>query len=190
MANNGEAAKNTDERPNFDRRMPDFGQPDEQADIRGFVVDVVGNQIKILKIERPQNGEGRPEGMPDFQGELEGDAKATESAEQTTRTLGSMGGAMGGRPGGGFMRGGNREMDEDAQAQMIERLKSMSSGEEEITIPVGIKMLKPDTESDSKEPNMIEASLSDVKTNTMLTVWLNDEVTDRNVAEFVMVMGN
>ena len=85
---------------------------------------------------------------------------------------------------GGF--GGSRpDMDEDMQAQMLERMKEMASGEEKVLIPVGIQMLKPEEGSD---PTMIEATLEDIKANTMLQIWLDKSVTDRNVARFVLVM--
>ncbi len=34
-------------------RMPDFGQPNEPSDIRGLVTKIVGNEVTVLKIERP-----------------------------------------------------------------------------------------------------------------------------------------
>src|SRR5665648_407521 len=32
-------------------RMPDFGQPDRQADIRGIVKSIIGNEATILKVD-------------------------------------------------------------------------------------------------------------------------------------------
>lgn len=168
-----------------ERRMPDFGQPETDPQVTGIVSNMIGNEITILKIERPEPGEGG-EGMPGF-----GMNANSENNEVNTenKALQLGGTQMGGRPGGGFMRGGTRpDMDEDAQAQMLERIKEMSTGEETVIIPVGIRMLKPDTEAESREPTMVEASLEDIEENKMIQIWLDESITDRNVASFVLIM--
>lgn len=162
-------------------KRPDFGQPEEPADIRGLVSDKVGNEIKVLKIEQPPRGGEERTGPVSEADEEDNGGQALSISGTGTRMPG-----MGGGPG---MRGGERPvMDEDAQTRMLERMKEMASGEETVLIPVGIRMLKPDTESDSKEPVMIEASLEDVKENSMLQIWLDESVADRNIAEFVLIM--
>lgn len=165
-------------------RRPDFGQPKEEPDVRGLVSSITGNEVMILKMERPE-----------FDREQAEDDVAEEDNEggegEQTRTFGVGGGmsGMGGGPGRGMGRsdeGG--EMDKEASAQMLERMKEMSSGEETVLIPVGIQMLKPDTSADGKQPAMIEATLEDITANKMIQVWLDDSVTDRQVAEFVLIL--
>ena len=87
------------------------------------------------------------------------------------------------------MRGGMGSVDRNDvdKSLMIENLKKMGSSEETIVIPVGIQMLKPDTESED-EPRMLEASLGDIEKDVMINVWLNKDVSDRKVASFVLIM--
>lgn len=160
---------------NFDkqgRRMPDFGQPERNPDSMGLVTKVLGNEITILKIERPERSSG------------DEDSEENDSKEDK-KTLSS--GANTRMPGMG-MRGagrGERNSEDFDEEAMIERMKEMSTGEITFTVPVGIQMLKSDTESEEAE--MIEANLSDIETNSMITVWLNENIEDRRVAEFVLV---
>jgi hypothetical protein len=183
-AENGRAETVNDSRPGFDdlgRRMPDFGQPQEEADIRGLVTAIIGNEVTILKVDRP----GRNVDAASSTSE-----RVSGEAEDSARALGSVGGSMptGMRGSGMGMRGAPGENSGGTQADIIARLKEMSSGEEKIIIPVGIKMLKLDTDTTEKEePKMLEATLSDVKSNSMITVWLDDSVTDKKVASFVMI---
>lgn len=167
----------------FTRRMPDFGQPDAPADIRGLVSGIVGNEATVLKIERPQ-----ADGQDGFNGITENNRPDEEKAQALSLSGNTSGRVPGGVGRGGFGSGARPEADSDMQAQMLERMKTMASGEEKVLIPVGIKMLKRDSESDTKEPTMIEASLEDVKENTMLQIWFNKDVVDRRVAEFVLVL--
>ena len=158
---------------NFDnqgRRMPDFGQPEAPADIRGLVTSVVGNEVTILKIDRPQMGMGE-------------NSNLEEGEEPKASAIGT--GSGGRMPG---MGGGSRSSgaDADSQAAMLERMKEMSTGEEKIIFPVGIQMLKAEL-GVGDTPTMVEANLGDVKIDKMLNVWLNEDVTDRKVASFVLV---
>jgi hypothetical protein len=155
-----------------DMSRPDFGQPDRPADLRGLVKSVVGNEVTILKIERPQEGE---EGEFQRTGDDNGEERAA-----------SFGGITGGRiPGmGGGIRGGSGGGDRDEDA-MIEMMKSRSSGEEKILVPVGIQMLAP--ESSEIKAEMIEANIADIKNDKMIQIWLNEDVNDRNIAEFVLI---
>lgn len=156
------------------RRMPDFGQPEGSPSLMGLVTRIVGNEVTILKIERPERGTG--EFAEKNQAKNTEEEKVTLGGTTRTRVPGIGGGRMGG--------GMNKEkVDTDA---MIERMKEMATGEETFTIPVGIQMLKSDTSSGDK-PEMIEASLSDVKTDAMITVWLNEAVSEKQVAEFVLI---
>ena len=162
-------------------RMPDFGQPDRKPDIMGIVKSITGNQVTILKIDRPTRGVG-------------GQDSATSTDQKRPATL-SLGGATGGGQGGGggFMggsgRGGNDGVNGAVDhAVLLENLKKQSTGEAILTIPVGIKMLISDpADTTSNPPKMIEATLADVKADKMLNIWLNQEVKDQSVAEFVFV---
>jgi len=165
-------------------RMPDFGQPDRKPDVMGIVKSIAGNQVTILKIDRPNRGAGGP-----------GSATSTDQKRPATLSLGGAtgGGQGGGRPGGGggFMGGGRPGSNSGApvdRAAMLENLKKQSTGEVTVTIPVGIKMLIPDaTDTTSNPPKMNEATLVDVKADKMLNIWLNQDVKDQSVAEFVFV---
>lgn len=159
----------------FDRRMPDFGQPESDANLSGLVRSIVGNEVTILKIERPQ-----------FNRE-----KGTEQGTETTsedkqRTALSFGGASGGtRPESGMM--GRRQSGDSDNSSMLEMLKEMSPGEEKVIIPVGIQMLKREETSERGTPNMIAATLEDIKQDSMLMIWLDDSINDRKVAKFVVI---
>ena len=174
-----QASQNTD--VNFENRefrRPDFGQPERNADISGLIKSITGNEVAILKIDRPQRGEGMG---GDMQGEEDSDEKDTEKTPMP-----SFNGSSGRMPGMGHGMSGARNTDTDAQAAMIERMKEMSTGEEKVLIPVGIKMLKPDTENIEKR-EMIEATLSDIVKDKMIDIWLDQNSGDRNIASFVLI---
>lgn len=181
---NGENSDNSTQRE-FNRR-PDFGQPETPADIMGIVKSVIGNEVTLLKIERPERT-GQSDGNEDGSDEGEENRDRTNSAP----ALGGItGGTTGGRvPGvggrGGFRTGGG---DTDMQAQMLERMKEMSTGEVKVIVPVGIRMLMPVVDSESNEPQVVEATLADIKADKMMQIWVNNEVTDRQVADFVLIM--
>jgi hypothetical protein len=172
-------------------RMPDFGQPERPADIMGLVESVVGNEVTLLKIERPQ----RPDGAS---GDVANDGQtATEGQVSRERTRTNAGGdrpgggnMMFGPGGGAGMRGGpgGGSVDGDAQAAMLERMKEMSSGKVTVIVPVGIQMLKFDTSAANinEGPKMVEATIADIKKDKMVNVWLDE--TASGTAAFVMVM--
>ena len=185
---------------NLANRRPDFGQPDRQADVYGLVKSVTGNQVTIIKLDRPERATGTPD-----------NANGTNNNGNNAQRQGGgnfiRGGAGGGiaiQGGGGgnqfFVRGGGpggAEGDSSqARQQMIDRLKAMSTGDETVIIPVGIKMLKPDptvaaannNSGQRQQPNMVEATLADITSDKMIQVWLDPNVTDRKVAEFVLVL--
>ncbi len=153
-------------------RRPDFGQPEGRADIMGLVKSVTGNEVTILKIDRPVEGKGK--------------FNNTENKDVDGKKASLGTGASGGRmPGMG--RGMIKNADAEVQAQMIEKIKEMSSGEETVLIPVGIRMLMSDISSEDKN-SVLEASLSDVKIDKMIQIWLDENSTDRKLADFVMIM--
>jgi hypothetical protein len=96
------------------------------------------------------------------------------------------GGGRMGAPGEGRM-GGIGGQDSGSRATMLEELKKLSTGEEKIMIPVGIQMLKAEVNTETKKREMVEATLSDINADKMITVWLNAAVTDKKVAEFILI---
>jgi hypothetical protein len=175
-------------------RRPDYGQPSTPPEIRGLVKSVVGNEITVLKIDQTQRTA----------------SSTASSTNQNAATSGtptlSLGGSTGGRQGGGgggFAGGGARQgggggfagaggavggtNSATDRTAMIARLTAMSTGEEKVIIPIGIKMLKADPNSTGKQRTMVEATISDVTADKMLTIWLDPSVTDKKVAEFVLI---
>lgn len=171
-------------------RRPDYGQPATQPEIRGLVKSVVGNEVTVLKIDRPQGAT----------------STATSTASDTktpmlSLTGGTGGAGAGGRPAGGFAGGGNRPGGPAGgtggpgggtntatdRTAMLERMKAMSTGEEKVIIPVGIQMLKADSSNTGKQRAMVEATISDITADKSLTIWLDASITDKKVASFVMI---
>lgn len=167
-------------------RIPDFGQPDRVPDIRGVVKSIVGNEVVALKIDMPAGGM-RATSTP--QGE-----NASSSGSRDTVNL--VGGAE--RQGGRMMAGGPGgpgEQNSETRAQMLEKLKAMSTGEEKIIIPVGIQMMKFDTSSGKR--TAVEASLADITADKNITVWVSggtgaeasatSTAATPKIAEFVLI---
>jgi hypothetical protein len=162
-------------------RMPDFGQPNRMPDIRGMVKSIVGNEVTILKLDMPA-GEQNASSMP-----KEGESSNTNGTNsKNIISLTSGAGASGGRTRGTMM-GGPDEQNTESRAQMLAKLKELSTGEEKVIIPVGIQMLKPSVDSETKKRTMVEATLSDVTSDKTITIWLNTTVTDKKVADFVLI---
>jgi hypothetical protein len=61
---------------------------------------------------------------------------------------------------------------------MIAQLKTMSTGSVTITIPIGIKMMKFGVDPDTQQRLVEEATLADIATDKMITVWLNASSTN------------
>lgn len=168
-------------------RLPDFGQPDRPADIRGIVKSIIGNEAVILKVDmkggRGQNASSTPDSN-NASGARQAPAISLNGAGGNGggQGRGGFGGGQGGPNGPGGQGGGTVD-----RTAMIDKLKAMSTGEETVIIPVGIKMLKSSTDSNSKQRTMVEASLSDVVSDKSITIWLNSAVTDKKVAEFVLI---
>ncbi|MCK5085696.1 hypothetical protein KAK05_03225 [Candidatus Parcubacteria bacterium] len=142
----------------------DFERPEEKADISGIVKTIIGNEVTILKIERPEIS--RDENDENIDAE-----KDRSEQEQRSGFGGGMGMGMGSRL--------NTE-DEDNEAR-LEMLKNMSTGEEKITIPIGIKMLK------SANGEATIATLDDITKDQMLMIWIDEAIADKNIAIFVMI---
>ncbi len=180
-------------------RMPDFGQPDRQPDISGIVQSITGNEVTILKIDRPaRNSDGS--GPADSQTQNTDNNNRPAGIPGVGGTGGRGGFVAGGGGGGRFVAGGGGGGPEGAGGQnggnfdrtaMLEQLKAMSSGSETVTVPVGIRMLKPDTTTtgtaQARDRNMTEANLGDIQADKMVSIWLNTDITDRNIADFVLI---
>lgn len=155
---------------NISRNRPDFGQPESKPDISGIVKSITGNEVTVLKIERT--------GLNRISSSSEESVKKVPSV-----SLGGSATNSGRGMGGGFRPEGVGSENQDA---MLARLKEMSTGEETFIIPVGSQMLK-NAGDDAKNREMIEATISDVTVNKMITVWLNSGISDRKVASFVII---
>lgn len=161
------------------RRMPDFGQPQRQPDIRGLVKSIVGNEATVLKIDM---GQRQASSTPEM------GTSTKEGAALSFGNPNSPGGRMpAGGPGGPGGFGGPGEQTENSRVKMLEELKKISTGEEKIILPVGIQMLKSSRNDETKKMEMVEASLSDITADKTVTIWLNAQITDKKVAEFVLI---
>lgn len=140
-----------------------FERPEKNPNISGIVKTIIGNEITILKIEKPEISNSNE------------DADSEKDESEKEEKLGS-GGRMG--MGGGM---GSRVNTDEESDERIERLKSMSTGEEKVIIPIGIKMLK------SNDGEAIAATLSDITKDQMLMIWIDESIADKNIATFVMI---
>ena len=171
-------------------RMPDYGQPSRPADIRGIVKSIIGNQATILKLAAPVGG-GRRASSTQDNASSTGSNPVTLSLGGTGSAARGTGGGFAGGPGG--FAGGGRQGGQGGQggttdrAAMLAEMEKMSTGEDQIVIPVGIKMLKSSVNADTKKREMVEATLSDVVADKFITIWLNTSVTDKKVAEFILI---
>lgn len=174
----------------WDRRRPDFGQPEKPADIRGVVKSIMGNAVTVLKIDLP--GAGRRTSSTAENVDIEKIGNKEGVTGGAAITISTVAGGPGGMPGGrisggpGGMPGGPGETGTTDRAAQMAALKELSTGEETIIVPVGIRMMKSSL-TDEKKMEMVEASLTDITADKMITVWLNASVTDKKVAEFVLI---
>lgn len=150
-----------------------FSRPEIDADITGIVTSITGNEIVVAKIEMAD--------MVGMNNKTPQSEEASEAEEKTTLSLTStqMGGMPGGGPGGGAGGGMPGEGDGSNRDSMVAEMLKNSTGKVTVTVPVGIAMTK---RSGATEE---EAILTDIETNMMVEIWLNDSVDDRNIAEFV-----
>ncbi|MEA3450089.1 MAG: hypothetical protein U9Q85_03920 [Patescibacteria group bacterium] len=161
---------NTVNKDDFAMRRPDFGQPKRELDIRGLVKSIIGNEITVLKIERLQSNQ-------------KADSENINNDEEKKTPTGTTGIRIPGMGRG--LKSGGITPDADVRAAMLERMKEMSTGEETILIPIGIQMLKPGDNAEKME--MVEATFEDINENKMIQVWLNQNISDRKIAEFVLI---
>jgi len=163
-------------------RRPDFGQPDRPTDIRGIVKSIIGNEVTILKVDLPnRQASSTPE---------TGSTTAREAFSLSGAGAGPTGGPAR-MPGGGLGGPGDPgRQSSETREQMLAKLKAMSTGEEKIIIPVGIKMMKSGS-ADTGKREMVEATLTDVTVDKTLLVWLNTNVSTsteaKKIADFVLI---
>ncbi len=177
-------------------RQPDFGQPERTPDVRGIVKSVVGNEVTILKIDRQL---GNRNASSTTEQANNGSATKTSAVSLTGIAGGAGGGVGGGRMMGAGGPGGPGEQTSETRAQMLAKLKEMSTGEEKIIIPVGIRMLKMDTSNDAR--TMVEATLADITADKNVVIWISAPAvaaesvaasstpvaTPSKIAEFVLI---
>jgi len=176
----------------------DIKRPDREADIVGFVESIKGNEVTILKMDMSQmpgtdrTGSGTDNSDTD---DSSTEAKVSLGQDSSGTNMQRPQRGQGGRPEGGAGETGNTS----ARAEMMAELKKNSTGTEIVTVPVGILMTKRDTTAQKNSTSggsktrggaaEVEASLSDIVVDQMVTIWLNQDVTDRNIAEFVSIAG-
>jgi len=163
---------------NNQEREVDFGQPEERADLMGIVKSISGNEVIILKLDMPQfkNEQADTEDVVD------------EDSDDAAPAFGSISGSegSGSRMGGG--PGMRNEGEDTSEEDRLSEIKERASGEVTVIIPVGIQMLKPiDGSTNMRDVEMIEASLVDIKPDVMVNIWLNSEIIDRQIANFVLI---
>ena len=152
-------------------RFAGFERPEEKPNISGIVKTITGNEVTILKIERQMSGENNNENSNIEKGES--DEEKDDEREQ--KLVPGSGGGM------GMGMGSRSNIETEDTDERLEMLKSMSTGEEKIVIPVGIKILK------NEDGEMIEATLNDIIRDKMLVIWTDTDITDKNVANFVII---
>ena len=143
-----------------------FGQPERTAEVNGVIKSITGNLITVAIVER-QTGENTEEAN-------------TEDAAAVGVTSTNIPGSGSGGGGGGSKD--SAVSDADRLAKLLER----STGQESVTVPVGIAMTK-FSEVESEDREKVEAILSDLSAGQMVSVWLNQDIPDRKVAEFVSI---
>jgi len=78
-----------------------------------------------------------------------------------------------------------RSLDESARTTLKEEINNSTMWEVKLTIPVWIPMTKKET-SWPDSPT-IEASIADLKVWQFISIWLNNQVNDQKIAEFVKI---
>lgn len=173
-------------------------KPDRNPDITGFVESISGNEVKILLLDTSK--------MPQMNRE-------NNAGQQGT---GANSGQNNGSVQAGQAGSGNSDSAKEAKAAMIAELKKSSTGEETVTIPVGIQMIKGgfsggmqkngqngsgnnsgnqnrqnsaggNQDNAPRGEGETEASFSDLQVDAMISIWLNPQVADRKVAQFVSI---
>lgn len=141
-----------------------FKQPEREPEISGVVKSIIGNTATVAIVEK-QTGDNATEEVSDK------NATAIGITTPTTNIPGS---------GSGRLNRDATISDADRLAKLLER----STGQETLTVPVGIAMTKI---SEGEDRERIEANLDDLNSGSMISVWLNQEIKDKKVAEFVNI---
>lgn len=138
----------------------DLNLPDRDSDIMGIVESVKGNQITVLKLDSSS--------MP----QVNKDEASGDNVQKKERPSGDM--PQGERPTGAPANGASGQRPTGgASDTMISELKAKSIGTETITVPVGIAIYK-----ESGMGQWKEATIADITANTMVTIWLNQDVAE------------
>lgn len=170
-------------------------RPDREPDMMGIITSVIGNEVTIMKLDASKMQFSRP---ATDQGERQSGTEANSAGLNPSAALGNAGAGMargtgmgpgigmGMRPGG--EGGSSGSFDRDAmQAQrnkMLEEMKKNSLGSEKVIIPVGIPLLR-----GGRPGQEAQVAFSEIKKDGLITLWLNQEITDKTVAEFAVLMG-
>lgn len=184
--------------------------PERTPEIMGLVESVSGNEVKILLLDAStMPGANKSVGSGSANAAGGTDTGGTKPDRSGSRPTGQSGDRQAGQAQGGSGNAGA------ARATMIAELKKKSLGEETVTVPVGIQMTKRGGNRPSgngasggsgKAPQGgnnanpqggnnqapqggggVQASLSDLTVDSMVSIWLNPKVTDKKVAEFVSI---
>jgi len=78
-------------------------------------------------------------------------------------------------------------LSEDERMALKEATQSATLGEVRVLVPVGISMSKK-TESGPEAPE-VPATLADVAVGAVVSVWVDQSITDRQTAEYVKIAG-
>jgi len=139
-------------------------QPERTAEVIGIIKSIMGNEAVVAIMDMPGTSTDASE---------QTDAAAV-SLTGTTGTTGTGGGGAGGGIG-------------DKEAMIAEKLKN-SKENMVVSIPVGILMTKKVAgEVEGEGGTTVEANLSDVVSGKMVSIWLHQEIADKNIAEFVSI---
>jgi hypothetical protein len=78
-----------------------------------------------------------------------------------------------------------QSLGEEERTALKEKIRAAVIGEVRVLVPVGIPMTK--KQGEGPDAPEVEATLSDIAVGSALSVWLDQGVSDRDVAEFVRI---